>query len=160
MKNKTAGIISAAIVATAIGVAVVRNEVPPPALTAVVWAFPQADHPDERLNVLVNANAIVPDAVWQSAAWRDAIRCDGHTFPVHLWVRKSGEWSRATTVRLPCDRGGYQIVPVTPLGGDMVGVEDTPAIMVREGVLPLGSLIENSTNDPVTLAPWRVEVRQ
>jgi len=126
-----------------------------------VWGFPG---PPEgyRLNILVNANAYVPEVVWESNEWQSSIGAVNRQFPVHVWVRRDTEWERVDTLWCRANRGGsiqvntqrYNVQPT-----DIVGIEYTPAVMTGKD-LPLGSLIDNVSTAPTTLHPWTLQTLQ
>lgn len=117
-----------------------------------------------RQNIKLNANARVPDIVWESETWRDEIGVDRYdnVFLVAVWVKRDGEshWTRVDEARVPAHRMGWlqfstQRYELRP--GDMIAVQDHAGLMVSDWT-PFASVIDNVSNAPDTVPPMKVKI--
>jgi hypothetical protein len=99
-----------------------------------------------RYNVILEGNPVMP---WADVAFQKEVRVYNDKFPVSLWKKSVyGEVTKLVTVEVPAAKGllVYRIEGIQE--GDIVYVEYTPALYAS----PFASIIDNTSNDPITLS--------
>jgi hypothetical protein len=126
-------------------------------------AFPLSyDQTRFRVNLQLLSNYFVPDQLWRDAKFRAALHESGGEFPVRMWRGRAGKFEMIEQITIPAAPGVFRQYGIRGdrwQRGDVVVIEFTPGLFVvdqqlhgqRAVIVPFASVVDNRSNDPVTL---------